>query len=205
MLLYNGTKKRNQTAHHAVIDMAIGKKNLQQCADAVIRLRAEYLYGSRRFDEIHFNFTSGHRVDFSKWAQGFRPVVSGSSVSWKKRSQPDSSYQSFFRYLETVFMYAGTASLEKELEETAAPGMEAGDVFIHGGFPGHAVIVLDMAENSAGERVFLLAQGYMPAQDIHILKNPANAKLSPWYSLDFGQELQTPEWKFARSELRRFK
>jgi hypothetical protein len=30
---------------------------------------------------------------------------------------------------------------------------------------------------------FLLAQkSYMPAQDIHILVNPSNDKLGPWYS-----------------------
>ena len=54
--------------------------------------------------------------------------------------------------------------------------MQIGDVFIKGGFPGHAVVVLDMAENDrTGQRVFLLAQSYMPAQDIHIMKNPTNA------------------------------
>lgn len=81
-----------------------------------------------------------------------------------------------------------------------------GDVFIRGGSPGHAVIVLDMAENKAtGERVFLLAQGYMPAQDIHILKNPSAPNLSPWYSTRFGTTLQTPEWEFKAGELKAFK
>jgi len=46
--------------------------------------------------------------------------------------------------------------------------------------PGHAVIVVDMAEDAKGQRAFLLAQSYMPAQDIHILKNPMDADLSPW-------------------------
>jgi hypothetical protein len=50
--------------------------------------------------------------------------------------------------------------------------------------------------------VFLLAQGYMPAQSVHVLKNPASA--SPWYALDFGAELRTPEWTFRRTDLRRF-
>ncbi|MEL6922398.1 MAG: DUF4846 domain-containing protein, partial [Bacteroidota bacterium] len=77
--------------------------------------------------------------------------------------------------------------------------------FIQGGFPGHAVIVVDMAENEAGEKLFLLAQSYMPAQDMHILKNPKNATASPWYALkDLSAELPTPEWNFSIADLHRF-
>jgi len=205
VLLYNGEKKHNQDAHYAVIDMDVGKKNLQQCADAVIRLRAEYLYQAKRFEDIHFNFTSGDCADFTEWAGGFRPVVNGNSVTWKKKADPDSSYKSFRKYLETVFMYAGTASLAKELNRTDIKNVHTGDVFIRGGFPGHAVVVVDMAEDVRGSRVFLLAQSYMPAQDIHILKNPADSKLSPWYRCDFSGKLPTPEWEFSKNELYRFR
>ena len=79
-----------------------------------------------------------------------------------------------------------------------------GYVFIKGGYPGHAVIVMDVAENETGEKVFLLAQSYMPAQDMHILKNPNNPALSPWYSIDETQDLRTPEWTFSWDQLRRF-
>ena len=34
------------------------------------------------------------------------------------------------------------------------------------------MIVADVAFNKKGEKIFILAQGYMPAQDIHIVKNP---------------------------------
>jgi hypothetical protein len=84
-------------------------------------------------------------------------------------------------------------------------GMKGGDVFIKGGSPGHAVLVVDMAcDPRTGRKIFLLAQSYMPAQDIHILKNPKDAKLSPWYDVEFGTILYTPEWVFAWSELKRF-
>ena len=61
--------------------------------------------------------------------------------------------------------------------------MRIGDVFIIGGSPGHAVIVVDMAVNpETHEKVFLLAQSYMPAQQIQLLKNNNDPDLSPWYS-----------------------
>jgi hypothetical protein len=68
------------------------------------------------------------------------------------------------------------------------------------------VIVVDMAENKrTGEKVFLVAQGYMPAQDIHVLKNSNDGGLSPWYPLEFSETLHTPEWDFEKTELKKFK
>jgi hypothetical protein len=200
--LYNGRKKANQSAHFSVIDIDIGTRNLQQCADGVIRLRAEFLYFKKQFDSIHFNFTSGHRASFKMWASGYRPVVKGRNVRWVKKADPDSSYRNFRRYLKTVFTYAGSYSLNRELKpRNDVSNMRIGDVFIKGGFPGHAVVVVDMGENRrTGKKVFLLAQSYLPPQDIHVLKNPTNRELSPWYDLEFGETLQTPEWEFRRSE-----
>lgn len=95
-------------------------------------------------------------------------------------------------------------SLEGELQK--APdirSMRAGDLFIQPGFPGHAVLVVDVARDSAGRRIFLLAQSYMPAQDSHILQNPDGGPLGAWYDINFGTTLKTPEWTFIR-HLRRF-
>ena len=81
--LYNGQLKFNQRAHMAVVDIDIGKRDLQQCADAVMRLRAEYLYSRGRDRDIHFNFTGGTRVPFSRWKRGERPRVRGRHVTWR--------------------------------------------------------------------------------------------------------------------------
>ncbi len=204
--LYNGRKKPNQDVHVAVIDIDTGSRDLQQCADAVMRLRAEYLYSIKDVASIHFNFTSGHPALFTQWAEGFRPVVQGNSVSWIKKAMADSSYANFRNYLDTVFTYAGSHSLSRELKPVSTiADMKIGDIFVKGGFPGHAVIVVDMAKNrTTGKTVFLLAQSYMPAQDMHILKNPKDGTLSPWYDMDFGSILYTPEWIFYRNELKRF-
>ena len=47
----------------------------------------------------------------------------------------------------------------------------------------------------------MLAQGYMPAQDIHVVKNPANEILSPWYEAGEEVVIVTPEWEFKRDQL----
>jgi hypothetical protein len=204
--LYDGRKKGNQRAHFAVVNIDTGTRDLQQCADAVIRLRAEYLYSKNLYPAIHFNFTSGDKASFTQWAAGYRPSVNGNNVQWIKCADQNSSYTNFRRYLTTVYIYAGTYSLSKELTlRKDIHKMEIGDIFIEPGFPGHAVIVVDMAENNQnGTKVFLLAQSYMPAQDIHVLKNHNNAGLSPWYNLDFGSILRTPEWTFKSSDLKYF-
>lgn len=203
--LHNGGLKWNQSAHAAVLDVDCGKEDLQQCADAVMRLRAEYLLCVKKDAAIHFNFTSGDEASWNKWKEGWRPVIKGNKVSWEKKASPSDSYDNFKKYLRTVFMYAGSASLEKELLTVQISDIKPGDVFIQGGHPGHAVLVLDVAEKSDGKKIFLLAQSYMPAQDIHILKNPENDAMSPWYEEDFGDILRTPEWAFKRTDLKRFK
>ncbi len=203
VLLHDGRHKTYQGAHVAVVQMDVGRKNLQQCADAVIRLRAEYLFARDCEERIVFHFTSGDAAAWTAWRDGRRPRV-GRSVSWSEAAKPDPGYRNFKKYLEILFIYAGSASLERELEPVADPArLEVGDVFIQGGAPGHAVLVLDVAENNRGERVFLLGQSYMPAQDFHILKNPAEPE-SPWYRARSRGELNTPEWSFRFGDLRRF-
>ena len=204
VMLYNGRAKRNQGAHFAIADIDVGSRNLQQCADAVMRLYAEYKFSRRFYDDIHFNFTSGDRVDFLQWAGGVRPDVQGNRVTWHRTAEPDTSYASFRDYLNIVFMYAGSYSLSQEMQRVAPAEMRIGDVFIQGGFPGHAVIVVDTAQKPNGKAAFLLAQSYMPAQDIHILKNPQNTDHSPWYLLREGQRLVTPEWTFSWDDVKRF-
>jgi len=63
---------------------------------------------------------------------------------------------------------------------------------------------MDVAENPAGERLMLLAQSYMPAQDVHLLRNLQEPALSPWYRPRGDGALRSPEWHFPPGSLRRF-
>lgn len=200
--LFDGREKGNQSAHVLTFDIDVGKRDLQQCADAVMRLRAEYLFAMKRTKDICFRFTSGDAVPWRRWAGGERPRVRGRSVEWEPHGA-SAGHPSFRRYLDAIFMYAGSASLSRELES----GIELarilpGDVLIQGGFPGHAVIVMDVAENERGERRYLLAQSYMPAQEIHLLRNPSAE--GPWYDAQAKGSIPTPEWNFRTRDLMRF-
>jgi hypothetical protein len=182
--LYNGQPKRNQEAQYAVLDIPVGNKDLQQCADAVMRLRAQYLYGQKRFTEIWFSDNNGKKYICPKGIDSTR----------------------FERYLENVYTYCGTLSLEKQLRPvTDISTIQPGDVLIKGGSPGHAVIVLDVAKNKEGKKIYLIAQSYMPAQDIHVLKDPIYKNLSPWYWADTDNPfIYTPEWTFSTKQLKRW-
>jgi hypothetical protein len=204
--LFNGIKKGNQQAQYAVMDMDIGHKDLQQCADAVMRIRGEYLFGKKDFSHISFNFTNGFVCDFEHYAQGYRIKTNGNACSWSKQKPESYAYNTFRQYLDVVYAYAGTKSLHQQLKSIPVANIHPGAVFIQTRNPyGHAVTVMDMAYNpQTKDTIFLLSQSYMPAQDIHILVNPNDEKISPWYSTKFGNELQTPEWTFTKNDLKEF-
>ena len=65
--LYNGKPKENQDAQFAVLDVSVGHEDLQQCADAVMRLRAEYLYSRGEYSAIVFYTETGQHLNFAEW------------------------------------------------------------------------------------------------------------------------------------------
>lgn len=190
VLEYSGKVKPNNQTYLAVVDLPIGKKDLHQCADAIMRLRAEYLFSQSRFKEITFRQASGKTLSYSTWLGG-----------------RTADKTNLWTYLETVFNTANTTSLNQQLITKPVESLEIGDVFITGPPPGysygHAIIVVDKCVDKEGNVKFMLAQSYMPAQEIQILDNPANPGC-PWYDLDFGQNLDTPEWDFTSNQLKSF-
>ena len=187
---YDGSVVMGKNGYQfAVIDIDIGKRNLQQCADAIMRLRGEYLYHQKKYSEIHFNFLSDGKPRY-----------------YTSHVKNDRTYNGFRKYMDYIFSYANTGSLKKELHKVNnINDMQIGDVFIQSGKPyGHAVIIVDIAKHKqTGKIIFMVAQSFMPAQSIHILKN-YNSNLSPWYSSDFGKSLELPSWTFFASDLHRF-
>ena len=186
--LFDESEKWSQEVHFAILKIDVGTRDLQQCADAVMRLRGEYLFERKRFNDIHFNFLSDGKPRY-----------------YIEFAGSNRTHDKFRKYMNYIFSYANTSSLKDELESVNIEDMQIGDVFIQSGNPyGHAITVMDMAKNHEGQKIFMLSQSYMPAQEIHILKNLNNESLSPWYPLNFGESLVTPEWTFYAKDLKRF-
>lgn len=196
-----GVLKCNQEAHVAVVNLDVLKD--QECADSLIRLWAEFLWASGRADEICFRFVRGDRCFWKDWREGerFNPGTAA-----RIQGAPDASRRQFIKYLGTVMAFANTTSLKCDLEPVDSGQLFIGDGIIEpgpSGYPGHAVMVLDMARNREGHLIMLFGQGYMPSQEFHVLKNPGS-HLSPWYPVYTGGELNTPEWRFVHPALRRY-
>ncbi|MBR6664133.1 MAG: DUF4846 domain-containing protein [Lachnospiraceae bacterium] len=203
VLLYDGSEKWNQDAHVAVFQLPIEERDLQQCADSVMRVYAEYYFQTEQYEKIRFHFTNGFLAEYGKWRDGYRISVEGNNVSWVKSASYDDSYETFVKFMRMVFTYAGTLSMEQESTQISVKEARVGDVILKGGSPGHVVMIVDMCENEQGEKAFLLAQGYMPAQEFHVLKNPLHEE-SPWYyEAELTESIRTPEYGFGEGCLKR--
>lgn len=195
--LYDGSVKMRQDGNLAVFNLpVIAKGDVQQCADSVMRMYAEYFWQKGEFDKIKFQFVNGFLCDYSSYRAGKRVKINGNDVSWQNIGRPDDSDETFENYLYIVFAYSSTLSMKKESQPVDVKDVRIGDLFLRAGSPGHVVMVADVSEDADGRKAFLLAQGFMPAQQFHLLKNPLHPE-DPWYYVDeITYPLRTPEYSF---------
>ncbi|MDL2234523.1 DUF4846 domain-containing protein [Christensenellaceae bacterium OttesenSCG-928-L17] len=202
ILLYNGEESALNGRHAAVVDMDVGARDLQQCADAALRIRCEYLYAAGAYDAIRYHLTNGFLLSYEEYREGYRLQVDGNSTKMVKRAKEDTSYEAFRAYLDVLFNYASTRSLYKECEQIALEDLRVGDLFIVSGSPGHCVIVMDMLENEKGTRMAIFGQSSMPAQQIHIIQEPM--MVTPWVAIDTIRfPFKIAGWEFHEESIRR--
>ena len=129
--LYTGGNAHFQTMNYAVVDLPM-LSNAEQCADACIRLKAEYLYQTGQYNKIKFQDVNGQSLRYSGGA----------------------SREAFYRYLRRLYGVASTFSLcRSPVHWQISPR----DVFVYAGngrFLGHAVFVVDVAVNKDGKKPF---------------------------------------------------
>jgi hypothetical protein len=67
------------------------------------------------------------------------------------------------------------------------------------------MVVVDMAVDKVGNKAILVAQSYMPAQDIHVVTNLINKDSSPWYIVNNQtKSINFPEYYFNMNQIMRF-
>jgi hypothetical protein len=159
----------------AVVALDTGPHDLQQCADSAIRLYAEHRRAQGTTADLVFHATSGDPLPWARYAAGERPLVKDNRVRWRAPAGPTTpsspaspSSPTFRAWLDFVFTYAGSSSLRLDTKAATGPVMP-GDLYVLPGFPGHVLVVVDVARDPRGAERLLLGEGYMPAQDFHLL------------------------------------
>jgi hypothetical protein len=186
----------------ATIDLQPGSANLLNASNVVLRLRAEYLWAVGPRETIRLSFTNGDPFEWARWSRGERPIVSGRAVSWQSSESADESRRSFAGYLETLFKYSSVHSLMLDTHPVTDETVQAGDVFVIPGRPGHAIVVLDVAARGPGDVCVLLGQGGTPARTFYVV---AASPATPWFELRAGSNIDVPGWGMVSlKQLRRW-
>ena len=155
-----------QELNYAVVDLPL-LSNAEQCADVCMRLRAEYLYHIGNLDNIYFLDVNGNVLNYNG----------------------EKSKESLEDYLREVFRVANTYSLSRQMDKRRLADIQPGDVFVYpapnSNSYGHAVMVADVAQNqNTGKKAIMLVEGFIPARNIHIMRNSQDSSASPWFILD---------------------
>ncbi len=198
VLDYKGKPVSYQEKHFAIVNYDVGRTDLQQCADALMRLRAEYLFRQQRYSEIGFHFVSGRYYSWDDYCKGLKVLPDGNNIKIFQALSCSRTHESLRKYLDIVYTYASTISLAKELKKKNI--FEVGTVVIFPGSPGHCFIIFDEAIDNAGEKVFKLVEGYSPAQSIYVLRNIDEESINPWYHLSKGS-IRTASFEFNNYQL----
>lgn len=196
----------------AVYTLALPDSGYQQCADTIMQLWGNYFMSTEQYDRIAFSYSNGYETKFTEWLDGWRyvtvPVIDLTfRMKLAKESIPLTQCDN---YMQSVMRYAGTLSLEAESHPIKPEEAHAGDILCKGGAPGHAVVIVDEAQNDAGERCFLIAQGFIPSQSAHIIAGAHDSPLGkdcPWYTEEqlSADPVRLSSYTFQPDSLRRWK
>ncbi len=174
-------KTGKDTTVAAVINMNIKGKNLDQCMDILMRLRTVYLIDQNQQEKIVFPLPDGKFLSWKKWESGYRPYFKGSHFYLRKMTIADSSEKNFEYYLRTIFEYTGTQAFYHYYNTIVYDSLKIGDFIIKKNPQGHAVMIVDLAEDESGNKIALFGQGDTPACQFYILNYK---KDNPWFPLN---------------------
>jgi hypothetical protein len=188
-------KRPIQAPAAAIVPIDVGRGDVQQCADSILRLYSEYRWYKEEQSSWGIHFTSGDLSTWKDWSAGKRFKISGSKVTQIQKTSVDRSYAQYQKWLHHSFLYAGTRSMHLDAKSVPIEEeIEAGAFFVTGGSPGHAILVLDVAKAEGKPTIALLGQGFMPAQEFHVLRHSVQQNLH-WFVLpEMEEALHNPSW-----------
>ncbi len=169
----------------AVVNYDIRSKKLEQCMDIIIRLRAEYLKSQKRDNETAFYLPINFLLKWSDWKKGLRPLHRGSHIDLVKNHHPDSSRTLFEDYLQEIFYYSNTQTAYFNYPKVEPEDIQIGDFIVTKGSRGHAVLIVDLAVDSLGNKIALIGHGDTPARQFYLLNYK---KGQPWSPLDLKEQ-----------------
>lgn len=201
--VYDGTTLSSAGAA-AIFDISLGDDGYQQCADSIIRLYSDYYYENGQYDKITFQFSNGDECSYERWRKGKRMLVFGEHSFEIQGALPDDSEQQYRNYLKEVMNYAGTISLQKESSVISADELKIGDFICN---DSHVVMVVDVAENEKGEKIYLFGQSFIPSVCFHIIANGDGEQANAWFTQQQIQKdsFRVGEYSFKKSDIRRWK
>jgi len=169
----------------AVVKWNISGRRLEQCMDIVIRLYAEFLWQEHKTDNLKLPLPGGTWLYWNHWRSGYRPFFKGIQVDLRKSTHPDSTYSNYIKFLHTIFSESHTQQFYHSYHPVMRENVQIGDFIVRKGTKGHAVMIVDLAQNARGELVALIGNGDTPACQFFLLNH---TKGNPWVPLNRDEE-----------------
>lgn len=194
----------------AVVDMDFPMESDVIHSEHTIQLiRSLYFYKTEKYDLMRFSYDDNRNMDFFEYGSGIRFVWQDSIYVKEEIASEDFSINAFNNYLGDLYGESTTRGLKADTREIEFGEMSVGDLLLQPGnqhSKGHTVMVMDMAiDPLTGERLVLFGQGFEPTQDFHIIDNPYEEDISPWYRVDEDAHFfSTIQWTFRKKHCRRF-
>lgn len=190
-----------------VVDLPfLFRADLEQCTDMALRLFAEYAWARGSADGLEFRLQNGQRIAWREWRAGRRlRFDSAAHRHVVAPARADSSRVEFEQFLHYLFLWTGSAALKRDLQAVEAGDLLPGDLIVQNttGAMGHVSVILDVAQDSSGHRLYLIGNGWTPAQSFFVRIARPDEGSDGWFTLA-GYENHLSVYGFGPFNFRRW-
>jgi len=154
--------------------------------DILVRFYSEYLWEKNEQGNLSLPLPGKQSLKWSDWQQGYRPKFRGINFDLIKSEKCNFAKNNFNKYLNLIFAESHTQQFYFAYPVIERQNIQVGDFIVKKGVKGHAVMIVDLAQNANGDLIALIGQGDTPACEFYLLiYNNDN----PWIPLNFSEEL----------------